>query len=238
MTLPGGVPAGSSDDDAALAFAAGRGDAKAFGKLVEKYQVRIYRFAFGMVKDRDDAWDIAQETFLRAHVALPGFRGRSAFSTWLYRIAANLSLDGRPPRQREEALRNARDAEVDAAIGPISAALAGPHKQALRRELLDKLDEALESLPPIHRAILLLREVDGLSYEDLANVLEIPKGTVMSRLFNARLRFQRKLRAYLAVDGEIVKKEAPPASPVAKASRPEPTEEERASPATGGGRRP
>jgi RNA polymerase sigma-70 factor (ECF subfamily) len=227
MTLPGGVPAGSSDDDAALAFAAGRGDAKAFGKLVEKYQVRIYRFAFGMVKDRDDAWDIAQETFLRAHVALPGFRGRSAFSTWLYRIAANLSLDGRRRRQREEALRNARDAEVDAAIGPISAALAGPHKQALRRELLDKLDEALASLPPIHRAILLLREVDGLSYEELATVLEIPKGTVMSRLFNARLRFQRKLRAYLAVDGEIVKKQerAPPASPVGKAGRPEPTVE-------------
>jgi RNA polymerase sigma-70 factor, ECF subfamily len=205
MTLPGGPPAGSSDD-AALAFAAGQGDAKAFEKLVEKYHARIYRFAFGMVKDRDDAWDIAQETFLRAHVALPGFRGRSAFSTWLYRIAANLSLDGRRRRQREESLRNAHDAEVEVAMGPLSAALAGPHKQALRRELLDKLDEALESLPPIHRAILLLREVDGLSYEELANVLEIPKGTVMSRLFNARLRFQRKLRAYLALDGEIVKK--------------------------------
>src|SRR5438270_840973 len=111
MTLPGGCgPAGS--DDAALAFAAGQGDARAFEKLVEKYQSRIYRFAFGMVKDRDEAWDIAQETFLRAHVALPGFRGRSAFSTWLYRIAANLPLDGRRRRQREEALRNAGDAAV------------------------------------------------------------------------------------------------------------------------------
>src|SRR3954467_13474913 len=122
MTLPGGVPAGSSDD-AALAFAAGQGDAKAFEKLVEKYQARIYRFAFGMVKARHDAWDIAQETFLRAHVALPGFRGRWAFSPWLYRIAANLSLDGGRRRAREEALRNARDAEVDAAVGPLSAAL-------------------------------------------------------------------------------------------------------------------
>jgi RNA polymerase sigma-70 factor (ECF subfamily) len=206
MIPPGGVPAGPSDD-AALAYAAGKGDAKAFEKLIEKYQARIYRFAFGMVKDRDDAWDIAQETFLRAHVALPGFRGRSAFSTWLYRIAANLSLDGRRRRQREESLRNARDADAEVAMGPVSAALAGPYKQALRRELLDKLDEALDSLPPIHRAILLLREVDGLSYEDLANVLEIPKGTVMSRLFNARLRFQRKLRAYLDIDGaEIAKK--------------------------------
>jgi len=148
MTLPGGIPAGTSDD-AALAFAAGQGDAKAFEKLVEKYQARIYRFAFGMVKDRDDAWDIAQETFLRAHVALPGFRGRSAFSTWLYRIAANLSLDGRRRRQREEALRNSRDAEVEVAMGPLSAALAGPHKQALRRELLDKLALAATQGVPV-----------------------------------------------------------------------------------------
>ena len=193
-------------DDRALVRAAQKGDERAFRMLVERYQRRVVQLALGMTKDPDEAMDIAQETFLRAHVALPGFRGRSAFSTWLYRIAANLSLDGRRRRQREEALRNARDSEVEQAMGPLSAALAGPQKQALRRELLDKLEEALESLPPIHRAILLLREVDGLSYEELANVLEIPKGTVMSRLFNARLRFQHKLRAYLAVDGEIVKK--------------------------------
>src|SRR5256885_13622238 len=104
MTLPGGVPAGTSDD-AALAFAAGQGDAKAFEKLVEKYQARIYRFAFGMVKDRDDAWDVAQETFLRAHVALPGFPGPTPFPPWLYRTPPILPLHRRPRRQGEKAHR-------------------------------------------------------------------------------------------------------------------------------------
>ena len=184
--------------------AAALGDGLAFRKLVERYQRRVYQLALGMVKDADEAMDIAQETFVRVHRYLPSFKGDSSFFTWTYRIATNLCLDSTRKRSRTERLSlqadDEHDAELEAAMDPPSAALAGPQRAALNDELREKLDDALATLSENHRAILILREVEGLSYEELSKVLGIRKGTVMSRLFHARLKMQNKLRQYLGED--------------------------------------
>ena len=186
-------------DDRALVTAAQKGDKRAFRALVERYQRRVVQLALGMTKDPDEAMDIAQETFVRVHRYLPSFKGDSSFFTWAYRIAMNLCLDVQRRRGRLERvdLEQGDEAEIEAAMDAPSAALAGPQRQALNAELRGRIEEALASLSENHRAILLLREVEGLSYEDLAKVLGIRKGTVMSRLFHARLKMQNKLREYL-----------------------------------------
>src|SRR5207253_8213641 len=192
-------PGEDSADDTSLVRDARRGDAQAFRALVERYQRRVYQLALGMVKDPDEAMDITQETFVRVHRYLPSFKGDSSFFTWTYRIATNLCLDSARKRGRTERVDlDESDAEIEAHMDPPSAALAGPHRAALNAELKSKIDEALAGLSENHRAILLLREVEGLSYEELARTLGIRKGTVMSRLFHARLKMQRKLREYLA----------------------------------------
>jgi RNA polymerase sigma-70 factor (ECF subfamily) len=187
------------EDDRRLVRAAQKGDAAAFRTLVERYQRRIYQLALGMMKDPDEAMDIVQETFVRVHRYLPAFKGDSSFFTWTYRIATNLCLDAARKRGRTERidLQDSEQAELEAAMDPPSAALAGPQRAALNEELKGKLDDALQGLSENHRAILLLREVEGLSYEELSKVLGIRKGTVMSRLFHARLKMQSKLREYL-----------------------------------------
>jgi RNA polymerase sigma-70 factor (ECF subfamily) len=189
-------------DDRALVRAAQKGDEQAFRKLVERYQRRVVQLALGMTKDPDEAMDIAQETFVKVHRYLPSFKGDSSFFTWTYRIAMNLCLDVQRRRGRLERidLEQGDEAEIEAAMDPPSAALVGPQRQALNEELRDKIEEALASLSENHRAILLLREIEGLSYEELAKVLAIRKGTVMSRLFHARLKMQNKLREYLGED--------------------------------------
>ncbi len=198
-------PTPPESNDRALVRSAQRGDAGAFRVLVERYQRRIYQLALGMVKDPDEAMDIVQETFVRVHKYLPSFKGDSSFFTWTYRIATNLCLDAARKRGRTERVDlEEGEAEVEAGMDPPSAALAGPQRAALNNELKEKLDEALASLSENHRAILVLREVEGLSYEELAKVLGIRKGTVMSRLFHARLKMQNKLREYLGADAPRV----------------------------------
>ena len=198
-------PGEDSPDDTSLVRDARRSDAQAFRSLVERYQRRVYQLALGMVKDPDEAMDITQETFVRVHRYLPSFKGDSSFFTWTYRIATNLCLDSARRRGRTERVEmDESDAEIEARMDPPSAALAGPQRAALNAELKAKIDDALASLSENHRAILLLREVEGLSYEELAHALGIRKGTVMSRLFHARLKMQRKLREYL---GDEVKDE-------------------------------
>jgi RNA polymerase sigma-70 factor (ECF subfamily) len=194
-----GKGAPDAGDDRKLVRAAQKGDAAAFRKLVEKYQRRVYQLAVGMLKDPDDAMDIAQETFVRVHRYLPSFKGDSSFFTWTYRIAMNLCLDAQRRKGRSERIEVSEgdEAEIEAAMDPPSAALAGPQRAALNAELKGKIEEALAGLSENHRSILLLREMEGLSYEELAKVLGIRKGTVMSRLFHARLKMQNELREYL-----------------------------------------
>ena len=197
-----GKKTADASDDRDLVARAQRGDQNAFRALVERYQRRVFQLALGMVKDADDAMDIAQETFVRVHRYLPSFKGDSSFFTWTYRIATNLCLDAARKKSRVERtdLADEDEAEIEAAMDPVSAALLGPQRATLNAELRGKLEEALQSLSENHRSILILREIDGLSYEELAQVLKIRKGTVMSRLFHARLKMQKKLREYLGED--------------------------------------
>jgi RNA polymerase sigma-70 factor, ECF subfamily len=193
-----------ADDDLPLVEAAKAGEGQAFRALVVRYQRKVYAVALGIVKDHDLAWDVAQEAFVRVHKGLTGFKGESAFSTWLFRITTHLSIDAvRKERlSQKDDVDEVREVDLgDAADGILSTALGtDPSENVLRRELAGKMEAALATLPEKHRTILVLREVEGLSYEELAERLEIHKGTVMSRLFHARKKMQAALREYAGLD--------------------------------------
>jgi len=193
-------------DDLTLVQRVRSGDQRAFKLLVERYQRKVYAVALGMLKDKEDARDVSQEAFVKVYKYLEHFKGDSSFYTWLYRITVNICIDvirkrgsaGGEPVEFDESVR--LDVS-EANIGALGSRLGtNPQKSALRNELADKIQEALAAVPEKHRAILLLREVEGMSYEDLARTLEIPKGTVMSRLFHARAKVQKILSQYLELD--------------------------------------
>lgn len=190
--------------DAALVARAQSGDRAAFGTLIQRHQRRIYQLALGIVRNHEEALDIVQDTFIKVHESLPSFKGDSAFFTWTYRIASNLSIDSVRRARRgehvpvdESTLTDEADHE---ALAPRSAS---PQKQLLRRELSVELQRALATVSEQHRAIIVLREVEGLSYEQLAETLQIPKGTVMSRLFHARQKLQKALAPYVDEDQRV-----------------------------------
>ncbi|MGC3999882.1 MAG: sigma-70 family RNA polymerase sigma factor [Anaeromyxobacter sp.] len=191
-------------DDLALITRVKSGEQAAFRALVVRYQRKVYAVALGIVKDPDLAWDVSQEAFVRVHRSLESFKGESAFSTWLFRITSHLAIDAiRKERQsQKDDVDELREADLtDAGEGILSTALgADPGANALRRELASKMEAALATLPEKHRTILVLRELEGLSYEELAEQLGIHKGTVMSRLFHARKKMQAALREYAGLD--------------------------------------
>lgn len=193
-------------DDLSLVASARAGDDEAFRALVVRYQRKVYAVALGIVKDPDTAWDVAQEAFVRVHEHLGDFKGDSAFSTWLLRIATHLGIDAvrRERTSLKDDVDDVRESDlVDAGEGILSTALGNdPQAGALRHELAGKIEEALATLPEKHRTILVLREVEGLSYEELAERLGIHKGTVMSRLFHARKKMQAALRGYAELEPE------------------------------------
>jgi RNA polymerase sigma-70 factor (ECF subfamily) len=198
-------------DEGVLVEQAKTGDARAFRTLVERNQGRLFAVAFGMLKDRDDAMDVVQDAFIKAHKKLVDFEGNAAFGTWLYRICVNLCIDKKrsDARRRSVALDDARAIDVSdekepplPGVGPRSSG-TNPARNLHDKELGSEIDRGLARLSSEHRAVLLLREVEGMSYEEIAETLEIPKGTVMSRLFHARKNLQRQLRPYLGLkDGE------------------------------------
>jgi RNA polymerase sigma-70 factor (ECF subfamily) len=145
------------------------------------------------VRDEQDAREIAQEAFLRVHKGLPQFHGGSSFFTWLYRIVTNLSIDlMRKPSRREAELHFAL--EGDEGESPLlPASDADPYDVVRRGQLSLRISAALEQLPPYHRGVILMREVEGMSYEEMAEAMRVSKGTIMSRLFHARKKLQRAL---------------------------------------------
>ncbi|HEU4383412.1 MAG TPA: sigma-70 family RNA polymerase sigma factor [Anaeromyxobacteraceae bacterium] len=192
-------------DDQALVTRAKAGDADAFRALVVRYQRKVYAVALGIVRDPDLAWDVAQEALVRVHQHLADFKGESAFSTWVFRIATHLAIDS-VRRERTSAKDDLEEADeaalAEGGEGILATALGtNPQETALRHELMDKIGQALDRLPEKHRTILVLREVEGLSYEALAERLQINKGTVMSRLFHARRKMQALLRRYAGLEG-------------------------------------
>jgi RNA polymerase sigma-70 factor (ECF subfamily) len=183
------------------------GDDAAFRELFDRYHRRAFSVAVGVVKNRQDALDIVQDAFIKVHRHIKNFQGSSSFYTWLYRIVMNLAIDHIRRNKKARSLdyddKVGRDAmDVDGDGGMLPRILDGnPGKTVLRKELSGAIQKALDELPEYHRAVILLREVEGLSYEEMAQVLKVPKGTIMSRLFHARKKMQESLAPY--VDGDI-----------------------------------
>jgi RNA polymerase sigma-70 factor, ECF subfamily len=180
-------------DEAELIAKASQGDRDAFSVLVERYERRVVGVALAVVHNQDDAMELAQETFVRAFGNLKNFESRSSFSTWLYRIAANLSIDFWRREGRHIVLRG-EDAENE--IRRLPSGEGDSYLAASRTELGKKLKDALDELTPEHRAVVLLREVEGLSYDEISDVLQCPRGTVMSRLHYARTRLRSILKDF------------------------------------------
>lgn len=191
------APTASDLSDADAVARARNGDHEAFRVLVERYQGRAYRLATRILGDPDQARDAVQDGFLKAYGSLDRFEGRSGFYTWLYRLIFNQCID---MKRRDRSGRTVEwDDEVarEASPGlPAADALHGrgePARELERGEVREALTRAIEALPDDARRTLLLREVDGLSYEEIATSLGIPKGTVMSRLHHARRRVREML---------------------------------------------
>ena len=180
-------------DDAELVRAARGGDAAAFATLVGRYETRIVRLVRGMVPESDTE-DVTQEAFLKAYRKLGWFDGRSSFYTWLYRIAANTAMDW---RKRERHRRHAPLPETPEGEEAVATHEPGPRSGASHRELAEAIDRAVESLPPHYHEIVVLRETEGLSYEEIAATLGFSKGTVESRLFRARERLREELKGWM-----------------------------------------
>ncbi len=159
--------------------------------LVERYQRRVVGVALAVVHNQDDAIELAQETFVRAYENLTKFESRSSFSTWLYRIAANLAIDFWR-REGRHVVLHGEDAETE--IGKLPTTTGDSFKEVSRSELSARLKQALEELTPEHRAVILLREVEGMSYDEISEVLQCPRGTVMSRLHYARTHLRNILK--------------------------------------------
>ncbi|HUK65242.1 MAG TPA: sigma-70 family RNA polymerase sigma factor [Anaeromyxobacteraceae bacterium] len=185
-------------DDLALVARARAGEPEAFRALIVRYQRKVYAVALGIVLDRDLAWDVAQEAFVRVHQHLAEFKGDSSFSTWILKIASHLAIDAlrKERTSTKEELEEVRPADLaQGGEGLLATSLGSdPEHNLIRRELSSRMGEALAALPEKHRTILVLRELEGLSYEELAARLGIRRGTVMSRLFHARKKMQALLR--------------------------------------------
>jgi RNA polymerase sigma-70 factor (ECF subfamily) len=196
-----------SERDRELIERAQRGDEPAFAELVARHQRRAFAIAFGLVRDEEDASEIVQEAFLRVYRGLDGFNGAASFFTWLYRIVKNLSIDlmRRPSWQRELADELAGE-QADALF--LSHLFdADPEDTLRRRELAEVVGAAIDSLPSYHRAVILMREVEGMSYEEMADAAGVSKGTIMSRLFHARKKLQRALFARFVEHAERAPRE-------------------------------
>jgi len=180
--------------DRALIERAQSGDKNAFRELVERHQRRAFAIAFALVKDEEDAREVVQEAFVRVFGGLAQFHGGSSFFTWLYRIVTNLSIDViRRPARRDTGLDESVEIEEsdDAPLARIEG--ADPILHIHRAELHARIESALAELPAYHRGVILMREVQGMSYEEMADAMGVSKGTIMSRLFHARRKLQKTL---------------------------------------------
>jgi len=188
----------ASDTDQQMVQRAQRGDLRAFDLLVLKYQGRIAALVSRYVSDAGEVEDVTQEAFIKAYRALGKFRGDSAFYTWLYRIAANAAKNHLVAKGR----RPGADATIEDAEGFDEGGLlsesASPEALAMGGELAEVVESALNALPDELKAALMLREFDGLSYDDIADVLGCPVGTVRSRIFRAREAIDQRVKEQIS----------------------------------------
>lgn len=190
---------GDAEVDRELVLRVQRGDKRAFDVLVRKYQHKIIKLVTRFVRDHDEALDVAQEAFLKAYRALPGFRGDSAFYTWLYRIAINTAKNNlvaqarRPPGSDVDR----QDAEQYDGQSYLKE-LATPERLLLRDEIEATVLATIDALPDELRMAITLREFENMSYEEIAQTMDCPIGTVRSRIFRAREAIDAKLRPLLS----------------------------------------
>jgi len=184
-------------DDLELVARSQAGDTLAFNELVTRYRSRAFAMIYNMVRNEQDAWDLAQDGFVKAWKNIGRFRGQSSFYTWLYRILMNVGIDWLRKKQI------ASGTEFDDSIGlrNIAPGAATAPKSDLQpadklsdKEVRERIDAAIVKLSPEHRAVITLRELDGLEYQEIADAMECSIGTVMSRLFYARKKLQNMLR--------------------------------------------
>lgn len=185
----------SREADIEMVLAVREGDTTAYRGLVEKYQTRVYQMVYGMLRNQEDARDITQDAFVKAYDNLARFRLESSFYTWIYRIAMNLAIDF----LRKQKRRGTTEFDETIANRDGTGAIDeqhhqdSPSKSLERKQLYDRIMAALQELPEDQRQVILLRELEGLSYKEIADVMEIPEGTVMSRLYYARKKLQKLL---------------------------------------------
>ena len=186
-----------SDDELKLVAQCQAGDAEAFNELVSRYRNRAFAMIFNMVRNEQDAWDLAQDGFLKAWKSIGRFRGQSSFFTWLYRILMNVTIDWMRRKQIEGG------AEFDDTVGlrEIEPAAVTAPKDELQpaaklsdKEIRERIDNAITKLSDEHRRVIVLREIEGMEYQEIAEIVGCSIGTVMSRLFYARKKLQSLLK--------------------------------------------
>jgi RNA polymerase sigma-70 factor, ECF subfamily len=181
------VKASQQCEDLELIHRCRAGDTRAFGELVTKYRSKLFTMAYAMVGNENDAWDLAQEGFLRAWQSIHRFEGRSSFYTWLHRITMNLAID----LLRRQSRRN--EVELNDAI-PSFFSCPGINYE--RAEIRQRVYAALAQLSPEHRAVIVLKHIEDLQYQEIAEILNLSIGTVMSRLFYGRKKLQSILKTH------------------------------------------
>jgi RNA polymerase sigma factor (sigma-70 family) len=197
--LPGKETSVFPDEDKVLVKRALNGDLGAYDALIKRYQERVYATIYHMTSNHEDANDLAQETFIKGYRALKSFKGDSSFYTWVYRIAINKTINFLKQRKNKIHL-SLNDMDMNAENNPDLVALTSdktPRRDANLTELQVKLNEALQKLSDVHRLVVTLHDVQGLSHEEIGKVMECNIGTVRSRLFYARQQLQAYLSDYL-----------------------------------------
>lgn len=192
------------DIDAELVARVQRGDKRAFDLLVLKYQRKIMRLLSRLIRDPAEIEDVAQDAFIKAYRALPQFRGDSAFYTWLYRIAINTARNWQAARARRPATLNAMENEDGETFSQIDNLTdnSTPESMVASREIVETVNAAMNALPDELRTAIVLREIEGMSYEDIAQSMGCPIGTVRSRIFRAREAIAAQLRPVLGNESE------------------------------------
>ncbi|MEP6603846.1 MAG: sigma-70 family RNA polymerase sigma factor [Spartobacteria bacterium] len=192
------TPAQPDVSDPDLVKRCQEGDTEAFDELVTRYRTRIFGMIYNMVHNEQDAWDLAQDSFVKAWKSIGRFQGKSSFYTWLYRIVMNVTIDWLRKKQIKGAGAEFDDAiqlkEIDPAAKTAPKADALPYERMQRGEIRAKIDSAIAQLSPEHRAVILMKETEDMQYHEIAEALGCSIGTVMSRLFYARKKLQNLLR--------------------------------------------
>jgi RNA polymerase sigma-70 factor (ECF subfamily) len=189
---------GRKSNDQALVERVQRGDKAAFDVLVARYQHKVVKLIMRYVKDQAEALDVAQEAFIKAYRAMPRFRGDSAFYTWLYRIAINTAKNHlvaarRRPLNYDLDIQDPEQYEMQARLKDVDT----PEATLLSEEIRETVNRAIEGLPEDLRTAIMLRELEGMSYEEIATAMECPVGTVRSRIFRAREAIDKRLKPLL-----------------------------------------